>query len=357
MMNTTNLRLKTSIVLLSMMMFLLPSLAMAQTPKETESNGSIIEITIPTPPKVPTAIIVKTDAQTNNSSDINRSIKFSKRMPPNYLTSEERYKKGGKGATLSSSTKVVGDVDKGRISAYLRGELMDAKTASEKLKHAGFEILATEALDKNKTLISIVFTNDTLKAMGNKTNRGFIATLRLLIDPKNKQISITNPLYLAKAFLGQDFNEEASKKILTVIVNEFKGLRNSMDKLKYQLLPKYQFMNGMPHFKDMQVLARGNNLLSKLEKNKKVLYHFSLANGSIVVGVRLSESTQKFPERIGTNNAGMLPYPVLIENGEAKILDPRYYLALMYPQLSMEGFMSIATIPDAIIKDCTKVFE
>jgi len=324
--------------------------------EETELNASTIEIKIPTPPKVPTPIVIKTKGQVNNNT-LDRSIKFSKRMPPNYLTSAERYGKGGKGATLSHSTKMIGAVDKGRIAAYLRADLMDVKTASEKLKHAGFEILATEALDKKKTLISIVFTNDDLKAMANKTNRGFMGTLRLLIDPKNKQISITNPLYLAKAFLQEDFNEEASKKVLTAIVNEFTGVRNSMDKLKFQLLPKYQFMNGMPYFKDMQVVARGDNLVAKLQKNKKVVYHFTLANGSTVVGVRLSKRTQKFPKRIGTNNAGMLPYPLLIENGEAKILDPKYYLALMYPQLTMEGFMTIATIPGAIIKDCGRVFR
>lgn len=324
--------------------------------QKIEANGEIIEIVIPTPPAVPQPIIVRTDGQVMHDR-LDRSIKFSKRMPPNYLTTEQRYGKGGEGATLSNSTKMVGEVDKGRISAYLRADLMDVETASEKLKNAGFEIVATEALDKKKTLISIVFTNSDLKAMASKTNRGFMGTLRLLIDPNNKQISITNPLYLAKAFLAQDFNEENPKKVLTAIVNEFTGLRNSMDKLKFQLLPKYQFMNGMPYFKDMQVVARGDNLVEKLQKNKKVVYHFTLANGSTVVGVRLSKRTQKFPKRIGTNNAGMLPYPLLIENGEAKILDPKYYLALMYPQLTMEEFMTIATIPDAIRKDCTKVFR
>ena len=324
--------------------------------QKIEANGEIIEIVIPTPPAVPQPIIVRTDGQVMHDR-LDRSIKFSKRMPPNYLTTEQRYGKGGEGATLSNSTKMVGEVDKGRISAYLRADLMDVETASEKLKNAGFEIVATEALDKKKTLISIVFTNSDLKAMASKPNRGFMGTLRLLIDPNNKQISITNPLYLAKAFLAQDFNEENPKKVLTAIVNEFTGLRNSMDKLKFQLLPKYQFMNGMPYFKDMQVVARGDNLVEKLQKNKKVVYHFTLANGSTVVGVRLSKRTQKFPKRIGTNNAGMLPYPLLIENGEAKILDPKYYLALMYPQLTMEEFMTIATIPDAIRKDCTKVFR
>jgi len=340
-----------------------PEVKVSQSKKEKqpmETKGKVLNIVIPKPPKV----IVLT---TNNSSSANpvnnhsdRSIKFSKRVPPNYITSAERYGKGGKGASLSSSKKMLGDVDKGRISAYLRGELLDVKTASDKLKNAGFEVIAATPLDKKKTLISIVFTSADLKKLASKPNRGFLGTLRLLIDPKNKQISITNPLYLAKAFMQDDFNDEIPKKILTAINGEFTGLRNSMDKLKFQLLPKYQFMNGMPYFKDMEVVARGSDLLQKLEKKKnkkKVAFQLKLNNGSVLIGIKLGKRTSKFPKKIGTNNAGMLPYPVLIENGEAKILEPKYYLALMYPQLTMEEFMTIATIPGAIIKDCGKVFK
>ena len=53
----------------------------------------------------------------------------------------------------------------------------------------------------------------------------------------------------------------------------------------------------------------------------------------------------------------MLPYPILIENGKAKILDPKYYISYMYPMLKMSEFMTIATIPDAIVKDCKRVFR
>lgn len=50
-------------------------------------------------------------------------------------------------------------------------------------------------------------------------------------------------------------------------------------------------------------------------------------------------------------------YPILIENGKAKILDPKYYISYMYPLLQMSEFMTIATIPDTIVKDCEKVFK
>ena len=83
----------------------------------------------------------------------------------------------------------------------------------------------------------------------------------------------------------------------------------------------------------------------------------NLENGSTLIGIQLSKRTGTFTRRIGRNNAAMLPYPVLIENGKAKILDPKYYIAYMYPMLQMSEFMTIATIPDAMIKDCEKVFK
>lgn len=311
---------------------------------------------------IPTAVTaVKPITLSNNSSNsdiLDRGIKFSKRMPPNYISSEERYGKDGEGATLSHSKKMIGDVDKGRISAYLRGELIDAEEATNKLKNAGFTVLVVEPLDKKKKMLSIVFTNEELKKMAKRAGRGHVGTLRLLIDPENKQISITNPLYLAKAFMQIEFDESVPKKILASLNKEFTGLRNSYDKLKFQLLAKYQFMSGMPFYKDAITISKGSDLLKKVEANKKrVSFVLDLGDGSTLIGVKLGKRTKKFPKKIGVNNAGMLPYPLLIENGEAKILDPKYYLSLMYPQLKMEGFMAIASTPDAIVNDCKKVFR
>ncbi len=327
-------------------------------PKD-EHNSLDIKI-----PSVPKAIVPKVDVKVpeaikikNSYTSSDRSIKFSKRVPPNYMTSAQRYGEGGKGASLSHSNVPVGEVDRGRISTYLRADFLSVEEVKEKLKNAGFEIVAVTPLDKKKRLISVVFTNEALKNMASKENRGHLATLRVLINQKDKKISITNPLYLAKAFLQEEFNQEESLKILTALRGEFKNVTNSLDKLKFQLLPNYQFMNGMPYFKDHIVVARGSNLKDKLLNNKRVEYQFDLPNGSTVVGVKLSKRTIKFPKKIGVNNAGMLPYPLLIEHGEAKILDPKYYLSLMYPKLTMEEFMTIATIPDAIVADCTKVFR
>ena len=310
-------------------------------------NGKTVTITIP---KVPTVITLDKQSSQGNAG---RSITFSKRVPPNYVP--HSFDRGQKAKT-STHTR-IGEVNKGKISAYLRGKSMSVDTVKEKLSASGFKILAEAPVNKQGDLISIVFTDKALVAMASKENRGFMASLRALVDTKEKTISITNPLYMAKGFLQSDFDEKTANKVLVRLLTQFTDLTNSKDTLKYQLLPKYQFMNGMPKYEDMVEVASGANLLTKIKNNDKVVFTQTLDSGATLIGIKLSKRTRKFTKRIGRNNAGMLPYPILIENGKAKILDPKYYISYMYPMLTMSEFMTIATVPDAMLKDCEKVFK
>jgi len=328
-----------------------PVPAKEEEKKQTiENGGETIEIIIPLPPKVPTPLRVKT---TNSNDTDTRSIKFSKRMPPNYVPSEQR---AAKAKPKNTSTN-IGEVANGKISTYLRGKFMDVKTAQATLKEAGFDILSTSPVDKKGKLISIVFTDKTLTEMGSKKDTGFMGSLRLLVNKKDNHISITNPIYMSKAFMQDQYDEKSAKETLAKITAKFHDLLNSKDQLKFQLLPKYQFMHGMPQYKDMVTVARGDDLLTKLKNNKNIVFTQKLNNGAVLAGVKLGKRTSKFTSKIGTNNAALLPYPVIIENKEAKILEPKYYISVMYPLLQMSEFMTIATTPGAIVKDCEKVFR
>ncbi len=309
-----------------------------------------VGISIPIPPQVPSVIQIK---PTSNNATMDRSIKFSKRIPPNYRPHSFDRKLKEKTSTHTR----IGEVNKGKISAHLRGAYMEVVKVEETLKSADFEVIASVPVNKDGTLISVIFTDQSLIHMASKPNRGFMASLRVLVDTKEKKISITNPLYMAKGFLQDDFDEKAANKILSKLIDKFPSLDNSKDTLKYQLLAKYQFMKGMPYYENMIDVASGDNLLEKIKDNKNVLFTQTLENGSTLIGIKLAKRTNKFTKRIGRNNAAMLPYPILIENGKAKILDPKYYIAYMYPKLTMSEFMTIATIPDAMIKDCEKVFR
>lgn len=344
------------VILTSSIVLFMPAALFANAPQNNsgaEQSPEVIEIEMPVPPTPPKPVKLKVNGKSNTVSEMapNESIKFSKRIPPKHTLKHD----AGEGSTNSSS--LVGDVNNGQVSAYLRGKYMDPKTVESKLKEAGFEVVAAVPLDKAGTLTSVIFTNPDLKEMANKPKRGFAASMRVLIDSKAKRISITNPLYMAKGFLQKDFDESKAKKVLASLNTQFKGLKNSEDAAKFQSLPNYQFMKGMPKYENMVEVAEGKELPARAKANGKLIFEQKLDNGSELIGVKLSDETQKFPTRIGTNNAALLPYPVLIVNGKAYILDPRYYISVMYPKLKMSEFMGIAAVPDAIIKDCKDAFK
>ncbi len=250
-------------------------------------------------------------------------------------------------------------IDEEFISAYLRGPLATTAQVEADLKNAGFEILGTHTVDKKADLTTIIITCPSLKKMANKKSRGFIGVLKVLVDDVNKQISITNPLYFAKAYLEGDFDKTTATKVLDKLNQTFEGLTNSKDGMEYDDLDSYHFAISMPYYEDMETVASGDNakLIEKAKASGSVVFELSLDSGATLLGVKLDKRTTKFAKKIGANNASVIPYTILIENGEAKVLAPKYNLALHYPLLSMTGFMTIATVPGAILKDCKKIFQ
>ena len=51
--------------------------------------------------------------------------------------------------------------------------------------------------------------------------------------------------------------------------------------------------------------------------------------------IELDKRTNAFVKKIGTDKAELLPWPVLIENGEAKALKAEYFIAISYPLLDL----------------------
>lgn len=303
--------------------------------------------TVPTPPPVPKAIVIE------GSNQNNREIKFSKRIPPNYIAHPFDQNNTQKSQKLGKS----GEISEGRVSTYLRGDFLSTKKVESLLKDAGFTVITSVAVNKKKTLISVVFTDETLLKLARKKDRAFISTLRVLIDSKEKSIHITNPLYMQKGFLQNDFDENKAKETLRKITDAFPKLKNSKDALKFQLLANYQFMKAMPKYHDTVQVASGDDLLERIQKNKRVVFSLNLDKNTTVIGIKLSKRTRSFIKKIGRANAGMLPYLVVIKDNKAIMLNPKYYISFMYPMLKMSEFMKIASIPDAMVKDAKRVFR
>ncbi len=246
------------------------------------------------------------------------------------------------------------------IPAYLRGAYEDVATATANLKKAGYTIVNKyNVLDDGTT---ILFTDTALKEQAAKKNRGFIAVLRLYVDTKNNQISITNPIYFGKAFMQDDYSQSVFYNEFKKLTSTFAGLKGSVDKLKFNDLSGYHFMFAMPYYEDSQTIGEGTaaNLLAKVKSyqgGKSFLFSLKLAQNTYLVGCKLSNKLTKFPTKIGLNNALVLPYLILISNGKAKMLNAKYYLAISYPLLSMGQFMVISSIPGDINDNLSKIFK
>lgn len=248
------------------------------------------------------------------------------------------------------------------VHAYLVGSMLKAEEVNSRLRTAGFEVIGNYLVNKKNKLHTVVFTNDVLKEMASKPSRGFAALGRVLIDGKNNQISVSNPVYFGKAFMQDEVDYEKLLKIKKALMSAFPELKESSDKWEYSKLPDYHFMVGMPYYEDSIVVGEGDvqTLLKKVEtykKGKLHLFTLKIAEDKYLVGYQLSKRASKFPQKIGIKNAGLLPYTILIENNEARILAPKYYLAVSYPQLTMSEFMKIATVPGAIEKETSKPFK
>lgn len=348
--------------------FLIPAILSALAPFALNAQDATQEIVIPaipqdkiTVPQVPTikviyeedvngTVAVKQTVHADVSRRLDRSIVFSKRVPPGY---------GENKKYIADKQIGIGEVNNGRVSLYLRGPLISVDDAKSRLKIAGFKVLGTFAIDKKKKLTSIVFTHPVIENMATCEGKGFAASLRMLVDKINNQISVINPVYQSRAFMQDKYDADTVVPVLKDLRGAFEGLKESEDRLKFNLLPKYHFMAGLPFYNDMITVGVGDEeaLLNNARSSKKVVFEQPLPNGGMLIGVKLGRRTMKFVKKIGYQNAGLLPYTVLIEEGKAKILEPKYYIALMYPMLTMSDFMTIATVPGAIERDCSKIFR
>lgn len=238
-----------------------------------------------------------------------------------------------------------------KIAAYV-----DAETAQSKLKANGFEVVGTY---KNDVGTTILYTNATMKADAGKALRGFAGVGRILIDNERKVTHIANPVYFNVAFLQKDYNHVNAMATLDALKAAFGPMKNSEDVWEFEKLPDYHFMIGMPYYQEMDLVGEGTNeaLLAKVKAAKGTVAVVQIDADSYLAFIELDKRNNGFVKKIGTQNAEILPWAVLIEDGKARALNAKYYIAISYPLLTMTEFMAIATMPDAITKNIQKIFK
>jgi len=252
---------------------------------------------------------------------------------------------------------VVSSVAADLTPTYKIAAHVDVETAKSKLTAAGFEVVGTYApFDKGTT---ILYTNAAMKAAAAKPTRGFAAVGRLLVDEERQVVHIANPVYFSKAFLQDDYNEATAKATLASLETAFGACKDSEDSWEFDKLPKYHFMMGMPYYEDMDIVGQGAtaDLVAKAKAAKGTAGVVQLGADSYLAFVELDSRTSGFVKKVGTDKSELLPWAVLIEDGKAKALNAKYFIAISYPLLDLGGFANIMTVPDSALKSLKKTFN
>jgi len=257
---------------------------------------------------------------------------------------------------LSSGLSAEFTFDKApkEMSAYYSSKLQPLATVQSKLKKNGFKILVTTKVVGNQNVITI--TNRELQA----TN-SYLATLNVLVNSSANEIRVQNPSYFGSAYLQDKYTYGQFKSTLNALEKALGTMNEVQEKSDFADLPDYNFMFGMPHFSDAITITTGDEVYKKLDNPnvaKHIAYKLSLPNGNILVGHKLEKETNSFLKTIGQQkNAQLLPYQALVFANQVQILNPKYYLALSLPLLSMGEFMKISSTPDLIQKDIKNVYK
>jgi hypothetical protein len=245
-----------------------------------------------------------------------------------------------------------------------KADYMELDALKQKLADGGLEVLGTHQVAGSNDYTVVVYTSKDLKKAAELKDRGFIAALHILHNSKDKEIVASNPEYFMRAFLQKDYKDGMAKPVNEALEKALGKLTPTADFLKTKKLKKYKFMVGMPNYDDFVRVGKGTTaeLLKKLQANAKGRIVFTQKlkedGSALLCGVALPAEIEKFNEKIDTmKQSHLLPYSVLIENGEARIMHAKFYLALSFPRLTMGEFMKIMSIPGDIKDEFKTIFK
>ena len=263
--------------------------------------------------------------------------------------------------SLVTASLLAGNLLAKDVSSYEYAAYKNTNAVKSALTQNGLKIVGEYDAMQDPNYHIIAYTCPTMKKNAAKEERGFTAVQKILVDTKDKELVLTNPEYFLHAFMQNDFNEADAQKINTKLTSAFGTLTGSKEALDDDDIASYHFMFGMPYYEDMIEVAKGDNLAQKLQKNAadKIVFKVQAGDATLYGIAMPTENGEKYyvSEIKGEKHAAFLPYMLLIEGNVAKILHPKYYLAISYPKLSMGEFMSIQATPGDIEEYMAGLFQ
>ncbi len=265
----------------------------------------------------------------------------------------------------------------GELKPFIKGNAEGSDMASavsavkDKLAAAGFEIAGEYSPYDTATIIAI--TNDTLKAAAGKTDFGAFGAATRVTITKGKdgsiQVAYTNPEYFGNAYrMDADLSGVKSKLASALGDNGGYGPESG---LSADDLQDYQYKWLMPYFTDRLELAEYDSqdkAVSTIEANLKAgkggtgeVYRIDIpGQKATVFGVAMKGTPEEcagdkyIMDNIDfkdTRSTGHLPYEIVVKDGVAYALPAEFRIAISFPDLSMVGsnsFASIMCAPGAI---------
>jgi len=240
------------------------------------------------------------------------------------------------------------------------------------LQNDSFTILGSYNPSNKSSLKVIAFTRTDLKNTVIKvTDRGALGAIFKvgLVQTNGKiTISYTNPDYILRAYLGDNYNTFKNvfqkfsadiKTTLSSIGNEFLPFSGT---IKADKLKGYHYKIMMPYFTDPVTLNEfssfeegvkviENNLKAKKGKTVQVYKLLFSSEKVAVFGVGLQsneDGESYFLPKIGEAHVAALPYEIILQGNKATMLHGKYRLALHWPELTMGTFMKIMSTPGDI---------
>lgn len=248
----------------------------------------------------------------------------------------------------------------------------------QKLTSAGFTIAGEYSPYAGASII--IITNDVLKKNAAATDfGGFGAGIRVTVTKvKDKvQVAYTNPVYMANAYRMKSDLSDVAEQLKKVLGGKEEAYGPSKG-LSAEDLREYHYKFLMPYFtdpinlvsyKDYQTaIGKVEGALKNGNKGKvKEVYRIDIpGKQQSVIGVNMTgpdnvdcSGDKYIMSRIDfkdVRSTGHLPYEMLVSGGKVYTLPAEFRIAISFPDLSMIGsnsFASIMCAPSAIKKALT----
>lgn len=245
----------------------------------------------------------------------------------------------------------------------------------QKLTTAGFEIVGEYSPYTGATII--IVTNDALKSNAKATEFGGYGVIqRVSVTDVGGEIQVayTNPTYMAYAYRMQGDLAAITEKLKNTLgyIKDFGSAKG----LTAKDLSVYKYMFGMPYFDQPMELMKYDSHSAAVDALEQGLaertggvfkvYRVDIpGKDQSLFGVGMTQdlsddatimSIIDFKPERSTNH---LSYEILVHsNGKIYALDPKFRIAINFPDLEMAGehsFMGIMACPIAILNCLTLV--